>query len=238
MNLINPVSIIRILGLIMLIETVSMLTCVPVALTYNESVWPFMTSVIISGFIAGLMRLPGRNTILNNINNRDTFLVVTLAWVLISVTGSLPYMLSGTIPSFINALFESASGFTTTGASILTEVESLPHSILFWRSLTHWIGGIGIIVLVILILPSLRITGYHLFSLESSVKEKIHPRIKGVVRRIMLIYLGLTVTEIVFLSLGDMKIFDSICHAFGTVATGVSQQKIQALQDIRSIPSM
>ena len=220
MKLINPVSIIRILGLIMLIEAVSMLTCILVALIYDESVWPFVMSVMISGLIAGLMRLPGRNAALNNISNRDTFLVVTLAWVLISVTGTLPYILSGTITSFINALFESTSGFTTTGASILTEVENLPHSILFWRSLTHWIGGIGIIVLVILILPSLRITGYHLFSLESSVKEKIHPRIKGVVTRIMLIYLGLTVTEIVFLSLGDMKLFDSICHAFGTVATG------------------
>lgn len=220
MSLINPVSIIRILSSIMLIETISVLSCVPVAVIYKDPLWPFLWSVAVSGLIAGIMHMVSRKAARNSFSNRDTFLVVTLAWVLIAVTGSLPYILSGTIPSFINALFESTSGFTTTGASIFTEVESLPHSILFWRSLTHWIGGIGIIVLVILILPSLKITGYQLFSLESSVKEKIHPRIKGVVTRIMLIYLGLTLTEILFLSLGDMNLFDSICHAFGTVATG------------------
>jgi trk system potassium uptake protein TrkH len=97
MKLINPVSIIRILGLIMLIEAVSMLTCIPVALIYDESAWPFVMSVIISGLIAGLIRLPGRNAALNNISNRDTFLVVTLAWVFIALAGSLPYLMSGTI---------------------------------------------------------------------------------------------------------------------------------------------
>jgi trk system potassium uptake protein TrkH len=141
-------------------------------------------------------------------------------WILFSLFGSFPYIISRTIPSFVNAFFESASGFTTTGASILTEVENLPYSILFWRSLTHWIGGIGIIVLVILILPSLKVTGYQLFSLESSMKEKIHPKAKGVAFRIMFIYIGLTLLEIVLLVLGDMNLFDSVCHAFGTIATG------------------
>jgi trk system potassium uptake protein TrkH len=145
---------------------------------------------------------------------------VTFAWILFPLFGSLPYIFSGSIPSWINALFESTSGFTTTGASILTEIESLPYSILFWRSLTHWIGGVGIIVLVILILPSLNVTGYHLFSLESSLSEKIHPKAKGVVRRIMLIYFSLTVAEILLLLPGGMNLFDSVCHAFGTVATG------------------
>jgi trk system potassium uptake protein TrkH len=146
--------------------------------------------------------------------------------------------MSGTIPSFVNALFESTSGFTTTGASIFTEVESLPHSILFWRSLTHWIGGIGIIVLVIMILPSLKITGYQLFSLESSVKEKIHPRIKGGVTRILLIYLGLTVTEIVFPVPGRHENIDIYVMHSEPWLPGASQQKTQALQDIRYIPNM
>ena len=127
--------------------------------------------------------------------------------MLFSLVGSLPYLISGTIPSFVNAIFESVSGFTTTGASILTDVEVLPYSILFWRSLTHWIGGIGIIVLVILILPTLKVTGYHLFSLESSMKEKIHPRTTGVVYRILLIYIGITVLEIVFLVIGRHEPF-------------------------------
>jgi len=112
------------------------------------------------------------------------------------------------------------SGFTTTGASILTDIEILPKSILFWRSLTHWIGGIGIIVLVIVIMPSLNMGSYNLFTFESSVQEKIQPKIKAVGRRLMLIYFLLTITEIFFLVLGNMNLFESVCHAFGTVATG------------------
>ena len=138
-------------------------------------------------------------------------------------------MFSGSIPSFIDAFFESTSGFSTTGSSILTDVETLPYSILFWRSLTHWIGGIGIIVLVIIILPSLRVTGYQLFSLESSLKEKIHPKTKAVGFRILFIYLGLTLAEIILLNLGDMNLFDSICHSFGTIATGGFSTKNNSL---------
>ncbi len=220
MKLINPVSIVRILSSILLIEAASFLACIPVSVIYREPIMPFLVSSLVTGLLAGLMRLISRNYSKDNISNRDTFLIVTASWALISLLGSLPYLISGTISSPLNAIFESASGFSTTGASILTEVESLPFSILFWRSLTHWIGGIGIIVLVILVLPTLKITGYQLFSLESSVKEKIHPRTKGVVNRILLIYLGLTAAEILFLSLGDMNLFDSICHSFGTVATG------------------
>jgi trk system potassium uptake protein TrkH len=103
-------------------------------------------------------------------SNRDGFLAVTLSWIIFSILGSLPYLLSGTIPTFINAFFESTSGLSTTGSSILKNVEILPHSILFWRSLTHWIGGLGMIVILIIILPSIRATGYQLFALESSMK--------------------------------------------------------------------
>jgi len=220
MRLINPVNIIKILGIILLIEAVSFLACLPVSFIYGEPVSPFLWSSLLTGLLYIIMRVISRRSVTSEISNRDTFLVVSLAWIIISIAGTLPYLFSKTIPSFINALFESTSGFTTTGASILREVESLPHSILFWRSLTHWIGGIGIIVLVILILPSLKVSGYHLFSLESSVKEKIHPRIKGVVNRIMIIYLGITFLEIIFLILGGMSPFDSVCHSFGTIATG------------------
>jgi trk system potassium uptake protein TrkH len=112
------------------------------------------------------------------------------------------------------------SGFTTTGSSILTDIEALPKSVLFWRSLTHWIGGIGIIVLVIVVMPTLQIGGYHLFTLESSLQEKIQPRIKSVGNRLLFIYVVLTGSEIILLLLGNMSLFDSVCHAFGTVATG------------------
>jgi trk system potassium uptake protein TrkH len=144
--------------------------------------------------------------------------------------GTLPYLFSGTIPSFTNAFFESTSGFTTTGSSILTDVEVMPYSILFWRSFTHWIGGIGIIVLVVIILPSLKISSYQLFSLESSLKEKIHPKTQSIAFRIMFIYLGLTLAEIILLWMGDMTLFDSVCHSFGTIATGAFSTKNNSLQ--------
>ncbi len=229
MKLINPINIIRILSTILLIEAVSFLACLPVSLIYGEPVQPFLWSSLVIGSLYLIMRGISRKSVANQISNRDTFLIVSLGWLIISLAGALPYLFSKTIPSFINALFESTSGFTTTGASILKEVENLPHSILFWRSLTHWIGGIGIIVLVILILPSLKVSGYHLFSLESSVKEKIHPKIEGVVRRILVIYLTITILEIIFLALGGMSLFDSICHSFGTVATGGFSTKNSSL---------
>lgn len=170
-----------------------------------------------------------RNADSNEFSHRDGYLTVTVSWVVFSLLGALPYIISGTIPSVINAFFESTSGFSTTGSSILTDVESLPNSILFWRSLTHWIGGIGIILLVVIILPSLRVTGYQLFSLESSLKEKIHPKTKAIGFRVLFIYLGLTLAEIFLLSLGDMNLFDSICHSFGTVATGGFSTKNSSL---------
>lgn len=156
-------------------------------------------------------------------------MAVTLSWLVFMLMGTLPYIISGQIPSFINAFFESASGFSATGSSIIPDVEILPYSILFWRSLTHWIGGIGIILLVIVILPSLKVTTYQLFSLESSLKEKIHPRTKAIGYRVMFIYLGLTVAQIILLCLGDMNLFDSVCHSFGTVATGGFSTKNNSL---------
>lgn len=231
MRLINPRSISRILSTIVLIEAGFFLVCLPVALIYNEPVQPFLLSSAISVTLALFLRILTRKADPGQISNRDTFLIVAIAWILFSLAGTLPYLISKAIPSFIDAFFESTSGFTTTGSSILQDVESLPYSILFWRSLTHWIGGIGIIVLVILILPSLQITGYHLFSLESSMKEKIHPRTKGIVYRVLLIYTGLTLLEIVFLLMGHMNLFDSICHAFGTVATGGFSPKNTSLSD-------
>jgi trk system potassium uptake protein TrkH len=220
MRLINPLIILKLLSTILVIETVSFLMCLPVAYIYNESPFPFIWSGLITIILSTIFFIISRKCDVTKVSTRDGFLAVTLSWLILASLGSMPYLFSNTIPSFINAFFESTSGFTTTGSSILTDIESLPYSILFWRSLTHWIGGIGIIVLVIIILPSLRVTGYQLFSLESSLKEKIHPRTNAIGFRVMFIYLGLSISEIILLSLGDMNLFDSICHTFGTVATG------------------
>ena len=220
MKLINPLLILRILSTVLLIETLSFLFCLPVVFMYNESPSPFLWSAAVTILLSGLFYLVSIGADKEKFSNRDGYLAVTVSWIVFSLIGTLPYLISNTIPSFIDAFFESTSGFSTTGSSIIRNVEILPYSILFWRSLTHWIGGIGIIVLLIIILPTLRVTGYQLFSLESSLKEKIHPKTKAIVFRILFIYLGLTLAEIVLLNIGDMNLFDSVCHSFGTVATG------------------
>jgi trk system potassium uptake protein TrkH len=195
--------------------------CIGIAHIYSENISPFVLSSTIAisfGFIFLLLSSGlDKNKYLQR---KDAYFTVTLSWILLGLVGTLPYILSGTIPSFTNALFESVSGFTTTGASILTDIESLPKSILFWRSLTHWIGGIGIIMVIIIILPSLQIGGYNLFTLESSLQNKLKPKIKDVGKRLLIIYIALTAFETVFLLAGNMNLFDSICHSFGTVATG------------------
>ena len=220
MKLITPLLIIRILSTILLIETISFLFCLPVVFIYKESPSPFFWSAAVTLLFSAIFGFISRNVDTAKFSNRDGFIAVTLSWVVFSLLAALPYLISGTIPSFIDAFFESTSGLSTTGSSILKNVEILPYSILFWRSLTHWIGGIGMIVILIIILPSIRAAGYQLFSLESSLREKIHPKTKAIVFRVLFIYLGLTLAEIILLYLGDMNIFDSICHSFGTVATG------------------
>ena len=234
MKLINPLLILRILSRILLIETFAYLFCIPVSLIYKESSSPFIFSASITLTLSGLLFFAGRNADANKFSSRDGYLLVVISWIVFSLLGTLPYILSNTIPSFIDAFFESTSGFTTTGSSVLRDVEILPYSILFWRSLTHWFGGIGIIALVIVILPSLRVTGYQLFSLESSMKEKIHPKTKAIGFRVLLIYLGLTLTEIILLNFGDMTLFDSICHSFGTVATGGFSTKNDSMMSYSS----
>ena len=145
MKLINPLVVLRILGTILLLETISFLPGLLVAFVYLEPIFPFILSSLITFLIYLVFRYISRGESADKLSIRDTFLIVTLAWILFSLFGAFPYLLSKSIPSFIDAFFESTSGFSTTGASILADVENLPYSILFYRSFTHWIGGIGII---------------------------------------------------------------------------------------------
>lgn len=210
-----------IVGRSLFILAVALFACTVVALIFSEPVMPFLMSGIIAiafGLFLYIFKRGDSEAV--SLTKRDASLIVSFSWIFFSLIGSLPYIISGSIPGYINAFFESMSGFTTTGASILTDIEILPKSIVFWRSLTHWIGGIGIIVLVIVIMPSLHMGSYNLFTFESSVQEKIRPKIKSVGRRLLLIYVLLTVAEIILLLLGKMNLFESVCHAFGTVATG------------------
>ncbi len=213
--------ILKVISSNLFITAGALLGCVGVAIYFSEETQPFLMSMLIS-FILGVICFLVSKKWGNDatIKQKEAYLTVTFSWLFLTLIGCLPYIFSGSIPSFVDAFFESVSGFSTTGASILTDIEVLPKSILFWRSLTHWIGGIGIIVLVIIIMPTLQIGGYHLFTLESSLQEKIQPKIKAVGARLLLIYIGLTVAEVILLLVGKMSFFESVCHSFGTVATG------------------
>jgi len=231
-SIVNFRLVLRIVSRILFIVAASMAICIGVAIYYAEPVIPFIKSSLIAFIIGMLLYILTGNQDKNEIIQRkDAVLAVTLSWVFIALAGCLTYLFSGAIPNFIDAFFESVSGFTTTGSSILTDIESLPKSVLFWRSLTHWIGGIGIIVLFIVIMPQLQMGGYNLFTLESSLQEKIQPRIKSVGIRLLIIYLILTVAEVILLMAGKMNLFESVCHAFGTVATGGFSPKNTSISD-------
>ncbi len=219
MKVINLNIVFRLLSRVLLLSGIFLLSCIPVAIYYHENFYPFILSSVIS-LLTGIILYVSTSRNKDELKLKEAYLTVTLSWFLISLVGSLPYLLSKSIPNFTDALFESVSGFTTTGSSILTDIEALPKSILFWRSLTHWIGGLGIIVLVIVILPSLKIGSYHLFTSESSFREKIHPRMKAVGSRLLFIYLSLTFIQVTLMWLGGMNLYESFCHAFGTIATG------------------
>lgn len=220
--MINLKIISRILGLLLLLESFFLLLCLPVTLIYgDDDVAAIGISVMITA-AAGLIGILAARNASRNISRREGYISVTLAWTLFSVFGSLPFVISGHIPSFTNAFFETMSGFTTTGASILSDIESLPHGLLFWRSMTQWLGGMGIIVLSLAILPLLKIGNYQLFSAEvpGPTPDKLQPKIKETAKRLWAIYLALTLLETVLLMAGGMNAFDALCHSFTTMATG------------------
>ena len=173
-----------------------------------------------------------------NIQKKEGYLIVTLGWLTLSFTGMLPYLLSGAIPNITDAFFETLSGYSTTGSSILTDIESMPKGILFWRSATHWIGGMGIIVLTIAILPLLGIGGMQLFMAEAPgpSADKLHPRITDTAKRLYLIYVLLTFAEFFLLKVAGMTWFDAINHAMATVSTGGFSTKNNSVAFYNNLP--
>ncbi len=220
--MLNVKTIARILGLILITEGFFMWLAIPMALIFREKdVWCFLISGAITASVGLVAYLPARNAPLQ-LNRRDGYVIVTGAWILFSIFGTLPFLISGSIPGFTDAFFETISGFTTTGASILNNIEELSHAVLFWRSLIQWLGGMGIILLTLLLLPFLGIGGMQLFSAEvpSPTPDKLHPHVKDTASRLWLIYLVFTVSETLLLWAGEMKLFDAICHSLTTMATG------------------
>lgn len=186
----------------------------------DSSIWSFIYSIVLC-LIFGIpltVKSPKNKTLYS----KEAFVTVALSWITLSIFGAFPFIFSGAIPNFIDALFETVSGFSTTGASILTDVEALPKSLLFWRSFTHWIGGMGVLVFLISILPLSGSNNVHLIRAESTgpAVSKLVPKVKKTAAILYIIYLCMTLLEVVFLLFGKMTLFEALTTAFGTAGTG------------------
>ena len=220
--MINFKTIIRIIGILLLLETVMFLVCSSVSFYYRESdMLDFWKAGGITAGIGLLLAALGKGGD-RQLPRRDGFVLVSFAWVAFSLFGMLPFYIGGYIPDIADAFFETMSGFSSTGATILDDIESLPHGILFWRSMTQWIGGLGIIMFTIAVLPIFGVSGLQVFAAEASgpTHDKVHPRIGITAKWIWSIYTGITTLLVCLLMLGGMDWFDSICHAFATTGTG------------------
>jgi len=218
----NYQIILHVMGLLLLCNGGFMLLATLVSWYYEDGVTlEISTAALITLFIGTLFMFTTRGHS-KEVKIREGYIIVTFGWIFMALSGSLPYVISESIPRFTNAFFETMSGYTTTGASILNDIEAIPKGILFWRSLTHWIGGMGIIVLAIAILPLLGIGGMQLFTAESPgpSADKLKPRIRDTAKRLWLIYVSYTLAETILLWVAGMTFFDAINHAFSTLSTG------------------
>ncbi len=233
----NPVLVLNLVGIVLLFCSLFMLVPLAASFLYGgEDISALGLSFIVT-LISGLLIFfftKSRSKI--ELKHRDGFAVVTISWLAMSLFGALPYMLSDVIPSFTDAYFESMAGFTTTGSSVLSNLEAIPKGILIWRSLTQWIGGMGIIVFSLAILPMLGAGGMQLFKAEVPEigVDKLKPRIIDMAKSLWYIYAGLTAILAVLLSVAGMSFFDSLCHAFTTMATGGFSTKSASIAHFQS----
>lgn len=238
MSSLNLKTIYRFLGITAILNGIFMFIAFPFSFFNDEkAAWGILNSGIITIFI-GLLLYIFNKPKHTNIHKKEGYLIVTLGWLILSVTGMLPYLLSDAIPNISDAFFETISGYSTTGSSILTDIEVMPKGILFWRSATHWIGGMGIIVLTIAILPLLGIGGMQLFMAEAPgpSADKLHPRITDTAKRLYLIYVTLTFAEFLLLKVAGMTWFDAINHAMATVSTGGFSTKNASISHYNHLP--
>lgn len=222
-SLINIKVVTNIVGSLIIISGALMSLTIPVSFYYKgHDITSNILSTVITLSAGLILKFATRHHKNDEVKKREGYLIVGLGWLAMTLFGTLPYVLSGAIPDYTNAYFETISGLTTTGASILNDIESLPKGVLFWRSMTQWIGGMGIIVLTIAILPLLGVGGMELFASESPgpTKDKIHPRIKETAKRLWFIYFSLTALECVLLMFAGMDFYDAINHSLTTMSTG------------------
>lgn len=210
-------------GRLLQIEAFLLMLPLLVSIIYREkSFYSFIITALITWFIGFLFTKICRKKDSTTLYAREGFAIVALAWVMMSLAGALPFFISGEISSFIDAFFETVSGFTTTGASVLPDVESLSHGMLFWRSFTHWVGGMGVLVFVMAIFPQESGRSIHIMRAEmpGPVVGKLVPKIKETAKILYLIYVVITIIQIILLLVGRMSLFESIVHSFGTAGTG------------------
>lgn len=234
----NFKMIFNIIGFLLILTGLAMLTGIPFSIYYNDNdVLALIIAASIQIGIGSILFYFTRTNDAIEIKKKDGFLIVSIGWFLISVFGALPFVIHGSIPTYTDAFFETISGFTTTGASILSDIEKLPYGLLYWRCLTQWLGGMGIIVLSLAILPILGVGGMQLFTAEVAgvTKDKIHPRVKETAKRLWAIYILLTGIQTALLMIGNMSFFDALCHSFTTLATGGFSTKNASIAHFESI---
>jgi len=238
MSKFNYKVILYIIGILLLFNGGLMLLATLASWIMKDGVTYEMTiSAFFVMILGGFMMLLSRNHE-PHIQKREGYIIVTFGWVLMTVTGMTPFIITDSIQDMPSIFFETMSGYTATGSTILKDIESLPAGILFWRSMTHWIGGMGIIVLAIAILPLLGIGGMQLFSAEAPGpnSDKLHPRITDTAKRLWLIYVSYTLVETLLLSLAGMSFFDSLNHAMSTMASGGFSTKNASLAHWNHLP--
>ncbi|MBQ8207786.1 MAG: TrkH family potassium uptake protein [Clostridia bacterium] len=209
-------------GRIVLFEALMLMLPAVVSLIYGESCfYAFLIAVFVAAVLGGILFFAAKPKD-SVIYAKEGFLTVALAWITLSAIGALPFTISGEIPSYIDSFFETVSGFTTTGASILTDVEAMSHGLLFWRSFTHWVGGMGVLVFVMAVIPDMSDRSIHIMRAEmpGPIIGKLVPKVKETAKILYLIYIVMTLVQILFLLFGGMSLFDSLVHAFGTAGTG------------------
>lgn len=213
----------KIQGGLLLVECLFLLLALLVGLYYREEATGGFALALILAFVFGVAGLlAGKNAPMEVGGKREGSVIVTTTWILFSLFGMIPFWVSGSIPGFTDAFFETMSGFTTTGASVLKNIEEMPYCILFWRCITQWIGGLGIIVITMALLPIFGYSSVQVFAAEATgpTKDKINPKLSETAKRLFLIYLSLTALETILLKLAGMTWFDALCHSFTTIGTG------------------
>ncbi len=224
-----------------LIILLSSIMFVPLGVSFfygaQEEIWAFAISIITSGVVGLILKFSFKYKNNADVTVRESFAIVTFWWMSCAFFGALPYWLSGVCNTFCDSYFESMSGLTTTGATIIENIEALPHGILFWRSMTQWLGGMGIVVFFVAVLPNIGVGGHKLFSAEAPglTSNRIKPRIAQTAKILWMIYLSLTAMVIPLFWIGGMEPFDAICHAFTTIATGGFSTKNQSIAAFDSL---